>query len=157
MAFTCPRCKMTSHNPNDEANEYCSNCHAFVTSQHYLCPVCSEMITVREIIDPVPPHLVSDAMRALAEKTEHVLKLHVEAHTAVEVLERIRALQAELERKDRDAIATAALLLAAAGGEIRVPDSLVTMLSGNPVVKKWTDEANNVTVYQVQQEVPAER
>ena len=29
MAFTCPRCGMTSHNPDDEANGYCGNCHDF--------------------------------------------------------------------------------------------------------------------------------
>jgi ribosomal protein S27AE len=25
--FTCPRCGMTSHNPNDVAERYCGNCH----------------------------------------------------------------------------------------------------------------------------------
>jgi hypothetical protein len=27
--FTCPECKMTSHNPDDVANGYCGNCHTF--------------------------------------------------------------------------------------------------------------------------------
>jgi hypothetical protein len=26
-SFTCPRCGMTSHNPTDVAEGYCSNCH----------------------------------------------------------------------------------------------------------------------------------
>jgi hypothetical protein len=26
-AFTCPRCGMTSHNPNDAREGYCGNCH----------------------------------------------------------------------------------------------------------------------------------
>jgi ribosomal protein S27AE len=25
--FTCPRCGMTSHNPNDKRQGYCPNCH----------------------------------------------------------------------------------------------------------------------------------
>lgn len=29
MSFTCPRCRMTSYNPNDEREGYCGNCHAF--------------------------------------------------------------------------------------------------------------------------------
>jgi ribosomal protein S27AE len=28
-SFTCPKCGMTSHNPNDVENSYCGNCHAF--------------------------------------------------------------------------------------------------------------------------------
>jgi hypothetical protein len=27
MSFTCPICGMTSHNPNDEREGYCGNCH----------------------------------------------------------------------------------------------------------------------------------
>jgi len=27
MSITCPRCGMTSHNPNDERERYCGNCH----------------------------------------------------------------------------------------------------------------------------------
>jgi hypothetical protein len=27
MAYTCPKCGMTSHNPNDEREGYCGNCH----------------------------------------------------------------------------------------------------------------------------------
>jgi hypothetical protein len=27
MAFTCPRCGRTSHNPNDEREGYCGACH----------------------------------------------------------------------------------------------------------------------------------
>ena len=29
MSFTCPDCKRTSHNPNDEANRFCGACHKF--------------------------------------------------------------------------------------------------------------------------------
>lgn len=28
-AFSCPDCRMVSYNPNDIANRYCGNCHAF--------------------------------------------------------------------------------------------------------------------------------
>jgi ribosomal protein L37E len=28
-SFTCPRCGMTSYNPNDIRYRYCGNCHAF--------------------------------------------------------------------------------------------------------------------------------
>jgi hypothetical protein len=28
-SFTCPRCKMTSHNPNDIREGYCGSCHAW--------------------------------------------------------------------------------------------------------------------------------
>jgi hypothetical protein len=27
--FTCPRCGIVSHNPNDAANRYCGRCHVF--------------------------------------------------------------------------------------------------------------------------------
>jgi hypothetical protein len=29
MAFTCPKCLMVSHNPEDERQGYCGNCHEF--------------------------------------------------------------------------------------------------------------------------------
>jgi hypothetical protein len=29
--ITCPFCKRSSHNPNDVANNYCGNCHRFLT------------------------------------------------------------------------------------------------------------------------------
>lgn len=29
MSFTCPRCGMTSHHPEDERHGYCGNCHDF--------------------------------------------------------------------------------------------------------------------------------
>jgi hypothetical protein len=29
VAFTCPRCHHTSHNPNDEAAGYCGSCHTY--------------------------------------------------------------------------------------------------------------------------------
>lgn len=28
-SFTCPKCEMTSYNPNDIAQGYCGNCHEF--------------------------------------------------------------------------------------------------------------------------------
>jgi hypothetical protein len=30
MSFTCPICSMTSHNPSDEKERYCGNCHLFI-------------------------------------------------------------------------------------------------------------------------------
>lgn len=30
MSFTCPKCLLTSHHPEDERNRYCGNCHAFI-------------------------------------------------------------------------------------------------------------------------------
>jgi len=29
VGFTCPQCQMTSYNPNDVAQGYCGNCHAW--------------------------------------------------------------------------------------------------------------------------------
>lgn len=29
MSYTCPRCKRTSHNPNDGTFKYCGFCHVF--------------------------------------------------------------------------------------------------------------------------------
>lgn len=29
MSFTCPRCNMTSHHPEDERHGYCGHCHEF--------------------------------------------------------------------------------------------------------------------------------
>jgi len=46
MAFTCPRCGMTSHNPNDEREGYCGNCRDFTdyiyqgVAQHTWTPGC---------------------------------------------------------------------------------------------------------------------
>lgn len=41
MPFTCPRCGMTSHNPNDEREGYCGNCHAWTgTPSVLLMPIC---------------------------------------------------------------------------------------------------------------------
>jgi len=31
-SITCPRCQMTSHNPNDALTGYCGNCHDFTSS-----------------------------------------------------------------------------------------------------------------------------
>ena len=31
-SITCPRCQMTSYNPNDVLNGYCGNCHDFTSS-----------------------------------------------------------------------------------------------------------------------------
>lgn len=28
--ITCPKCGMTSHNPHDEEQKYCGNCHQFL-------------------------------------------------------------------------------------------------------------------------------
>src|SRR3954447_5353986 len=33
MAFTCPRCGRTSHNPNDEREGYCGACHGWTGDQ----------------------------------------------------------------------------------------------------------------------------
>lgn len=33
MSFTCPVCFKTSHNPNDERERYCGNCHAFTSRE----------------------------------------------------------------------------------------------------------------------------
>jgi hypothetical protein len=30
-SYTCPRCNMTSYNPNDIRYRYCGNCHQFET------------------------------------------------------------------------------------------------------------------------------
>lgn len=32
MAFTCPRCGMTSHHPVDQAQGYCGSCHHFTVA-----------------------------------------------------------------------------------------------------------------------------
>ena len=33
MAFTCPHCGMTSHNPRDAAERYCGHCHRFLDDE----------------------------------------------------------------------------------------------------------------------------
>lgn len=33
MPFTCPKCGMTSHHPDDEKHGYCGNCHEFTRGQ----------------------------------------------------------------------------------------------------------------------------
>jgi hypothetical protein len=33
MSFTCPICDMTPHNPNDERERYCGNCHEFISKE----------------------------------------------------------------------------------------------------------------------------
>ena len=36
MSFTCPKCLMVSHNPNDERERYCGNCHRYFTEDDAL-------------------------------------------------------------------------------------------------------------------------
>lgn len=38
MSYTCPRCGMTSHNPNDEREGYCGNCHDWTREEATLIP-----------------------------------------------------------------------------------------------------------------------
>jgi hypothetical protein len=44
VGFTCPRCGMTSYNPNDRTQGYCGNCHAWTREEaeapmnHYRMP-----------------------------------------------------------------------------------------------------------------------
>ena len=33
-SITCPRCGMTSHNPNDVREGYCGNCHDWTSPRH---------------------------------------------------------------------------------------------------------------------------
>ena len=35
MSFTCPKCRMTSYNPNDERFGYCGNCHEWTGGYGY--------------------------------------------------------------------------------------------------------------------------
>lgn len=51
MSFTCPRCGMTSHNPNDAREGYCGNCHDWTGGLcacgrplHYSDPHLREMV-----------------------------------------------------------------------------------------------------------------
>jgi hypothetical protein len=48
MSFTCPRCGMTSHNPNDEAHGYCGNCHDFTGERDMTVPMPE---TARRLLD----------------------------------------------------------------------------------------------------------
>lgn len=41
MSITCPKCGMTSHNPNDERQGYCGKCHAWTSGgSDARCRVC---------------------------------------------------------------------------------------------------------------------
>lgn len=44
-SFTCPRCGLTSNNPNDAANLYCSRCHAFMRD---IAPLLAYMMSTEE-------------------------------------------------------------------------------------------------------------
>jgi hypothetical protein len=35
LSFTCPVCRRTSHNPNDESAGYCGYCHDFTGTPKY--------------------------------------------------------------------------------------------------------------------------
>lgn len=48
MSYTCPRCKRTSHNENDEKFGYCDNCSTF-----FVCPLCREIIRDGEDTRPM--------------------------------------------------------------------------------------------------------
>jgi ribosomal protein L37E len=37
MAFTCPRCGIVSHNPEDERQRYCARCHVFTDDPSPCC------------------------------------------------------------------------------------------------------------------------
>lgn len=32
LPFTCPRCRRTSHHPDDKRHGYCANCHAYTAA-----------------------------------------------------------------------------------------------------------------------------
>jgi hypothetical protein len=38
VSFTCPACEMTSHNPEDVAQGYCGNCHAWTGTSSPAAP-----------------------------------------------------------------------------------------------------------------------
>ena len=40
--ITCPQCGMTSHNPNDERERYCGNCHQYHDQMPRILPVISK-------------------------------------------------------------------------------------------------------------------
>lgn len=37
MSFTCPVCGVVSHNPNDEREGYCGNCHEWTGPLPWWC------------------------------------------------------------------------------------------------------------------------
>jgi protein-arginine kinase activator protein McsA len=46
-SITCPECGMTSYNPNDVAEGYCGNCHAF-TSTTAMTPIIAAVKSIVE-------------------------------------------------------------------------------------------------------------
>lgn len=46
-SITCPRCKMTSYNPNDILNKYCGSCCAFWEDEEYLMELRKEIARAR--------------------------------------------------------------------------------------------------------------
>jgi hypothetical protein len=53
MSYTCPRCGMVSHNPNDEKHRYCGACHEFEHDE-FVCTSCGRMIISIPPVDPPP-------------------------------------------------------------------------------------------------------
>lgn len=51
--ITCPKCRKTSHNPNDITNNYCGNCHWW-TSDPHLAGINPDDLAKNLRVDPLP-------------------------------------------------------------------------------------------------------
>lgn len=53
MSITCPKCGMTSHNPNDVRERYCGNCQVFIDDAEFVKKYQKEQERTRRTIDDV--------------------------------------------------------------------------------------------------------
>lgn len=98
MAFTCPRCGRTSHNPNDEREGYCGACHGWTGDQQ---PGTNrQWRTVVKNMTKAIAHLEQEnnALRAENERLRHI----AETMTLANGERERRALRAEAEVKRQD-------------------------------------------------------
>lgn len=63
VSFTCPHCGLTSHNPNDAANLYCSRCQVFMRD---IAPLLTCFMSADE--DPLAQRLRCPYVRQLSDR-----------------------------------------------------------------------------------------
>jgi len=68
--ITCPRCGMTSANPDDVRQGYCGNCHDWTSAETVQRPATPEGWV------PVPPNTLMAAARALHTAARHYRSAH---------------------------------------------------------------------------------
>lgn len=69
MPYTCPKCGMTSYNPEDEKNKYCGNCHRFegIGNFHDHLDICEQCRNHCFDLCPIGARLLREAVESVSK------------------------------------------------------------------------------------------